>query len=526
MKLKLELVFKDRVGIVSDVSSLLAGEGYSIVCMEVERRHDRSHVHIEADGAGEGAFAALRQRFESMRGLLECREVQTLPAEERENRIKVVLDTIGDGVMSIDGGGRITSINKVAREAYGCAGEDVTERSLTSLRLPDHGLLDCLHGRELHDARRELATPLGRLQFFVTRTPIRDGVGRIIGAVEIARDMREIRKLARTLVDADHVGFDDIVGHHPAIEAAIAFARRVAATDAVIAIRGESGTGKELFARAMHAESGRKGPFVPINCAALPEQLLESELFGYERGAFTGGRREGKPGLFESARGGTVFLDEIGDMPLASQAKILRVMQEQRVRRIGGEAEVPVDARIITATNRPLERMVEDGRFRQDLYYRINVLPMHIPPLRERRGDIPLLANHFLQQLASRIGGAAPAFTDGALARLRSHEWPGNVRELKNVVERAAILAGGAVVDDQFILFSHELGKGVFNAARTASAAGQGDTLKEQVTNFEKKIVEDVVRRAPSIRKAAKILGISHTALLDKMRRHGVILEE
>ncbi len=600
MKLRMECIFRDRVGIVSDLSSLLAGQALSIVSMEVERRPggtasalarpapsvlpgpsgpspspapapsigmDRAFVYLEADSSRDVDRAALFETLGRIPDLLEFRIVDTLPAEERANRFVVLLDNLRDGVLSIDAQGRVTSINKVAREAYGCTGTsglsgpsggtsgigaagtpggtpaaDLSGLPLDALGLPDRGILDCLSGRELVDAKREVATPSGgRLQFFVTRRPIRDGEGRIIGAVEVARDMREIRKLARSITEPTQVTFGDIVGQHPAIGFAISFARRVAATDSIIAIRGESGTGKELFARAIHTVSGRQGPFVPVNCAALPEQLLESELFGYEAGAFTGGRREGKPGLFETARGGTVLLDEIGDMPLASQAKMLRVMQEGSVRRVGGTAEVPVDVRIITATNRTLERLVEEGRFRQDLYYRINVLPIHIPPLKERPEDIAVLAEHFLLGLAARLGGPVRSLSPGALARLAGHHWPGNVRELKNVVERAAILCPDEVVGARFILFAHELEGGLFgesarladgvadtvaDAAALASGHehhGDGEgRLKDMIAVFEKRIISDAVAAAGGVRKAARRLGISHTALLDKLRRHGL----
>ena len=617
MKLRMECIFRDRVGIVSDLSSLLAGQALSIVSMEVERRAgndtpapagsspgaspaaaspgipsatftdpparptsgpvpgpapgsvpsmDRAFVYLEADSPSDVDRAALFETLGRIPDLLEFRIVDTLPAEERANRFLVLLDNLRDGVLSIDAAGRLTSINKVAREAYGCVATcggpatagapgkpggaahaaDLSGLPLDALGLPDRGILDCLSGRELVDAKREVATPSGgRLQFFVTRRPIRDGEGRIIGAVEVARDMREIRKLARSITEPAQVTFGDIVGQHPAIGFAISFARRVATTDSIIAIRGESGTGKELFARAIHTASGRQGPFVPINCAALPEQLLESELFGYEAGAFTGGRREGKPGLFETARGGTVLLDEIGDMPLASQAKMLRVMQEGSVRRVGGTAEVPVDVRIVTATNRTLERLVEEGRFRQDLYYRINVLPIHIPPLKERPEDIAVLAEHFLLGLAARLGGPVRSLSPGALARLAAHHWPGNVRELKNVVERAAILCPDEVVGARFILFAHELEGGLFgesarladgvaDTVADAAALASGQThgpalrqdgegrLKDMIAVFEKRIVADAVAAAGSVRKAARKLGISHTALLAKLRRHGL----
>lgn len=314
-----------------------------------------------------------------------------------------------------------------------------------------------------------------------------------------------------------------IIGRHPAVMRVLALARQVAASKATVLISGESGTGKEMFARFIHAHSGREnGPFVAVNCAALPEHLLESELFGYVGGAFTGGLKDGKAGLFEVAGEGTVFLDEIGDMPLSSQAKLLRVMQDHCVRRIGGSREIPIRARIITATNRNLEKMVEDGSFRQDLYYRINVLPIHIPPLQERPGDIGLLAEHFLFTLASRMGRPAKAIAPEGLAKLRAHHWPGNVRELKNVMDRAAILCPDDVIGERFVILAHELGDRVPGQAAPAVRPEPGQALKTQLDRLEKDILESALKRARSVRQAALTLGLSHTAMLNKIRKHGL----
>jgi transcriptional regulator of aroF, aroG, tyrA and aromatic amino acid transport len=287
-----------------------------------------------------------------------------------------------------------------------------------------------------------------------------------------------------------------------------------------VSIRGASGTGKELFARAIHATSELRGPFVPINCAALPEQLLESELFGYVGGAFTGGRREGKPGLFEVAREGTVFLDEIAEMPAGSQAKILRVIQEKQVRRIGGSEEIPIQTRIITATNRNLEQLVGQKNFRQDLYYRINVLPIHIPPLAERIEDVPLLVEHFLFQLAAKLGKPTPEIAGEAMRKLMRHDWPGNVRELKNVVERAAFLAEEDTIGVPCILFSHEIGQGLQKSPEIISFEHNVRfSLKERIDTYEKRIVMETLQASRSIREAARRLGVSHTALLNKLKK-------
>ncbi len=521
MNLKLELIFKDRVGIVADISTIIAQQGDNIVSMEVVRREDRAHVYLEAENQEqEVRIEEIFENLANVADLIQIRSIDTLPQEERENRFQVVLDNISDGVVSIDREGNVTTINRVARQALDYGDRGVVGSAVRALNLPDFQVLECLEGKKFSNVKKDLITATGRYHFFSTGRPIRDAKGRIIGAVEIARDMQEIKKLARSISDPGKIGFSDIIGRHPAIEAAVGFARKIAGADTVVSIRGGSGTGKELFARAIHSAAKLHGPFVPINCAALPAQLLESELFGYVSGAFTGGRREGKPGLFEVAREGTVFLDEIGEMPSGSQAKILRVIQEKQVRRIGGSKEIPIQTRIITATNRNLEQLVAQKTFRQDLYYRINVLPIHIPPLVERIEDIPLLVEHFLFQLASKLDKPLPGVTKEAMRKLMRHDWPGNVRELKNVVERAAFLSEEDAIDVKSILFSHEIGQGL----QTAPEVKTSDhtlcfSLKEQINTYEKQIVMETLQTSRSIREAARRLGVSHTALLNKLKK-------
>ena len=525
MTLKMELVFKDRVGIVADISAVIARFGINIVSMEVAQQEDRAHVFLEARKGGaavddERLWAELSVLPDSIR----LQYIDIMPQKERENRFRVVLDNISDGVFSIGRDGCITTINRVARKAVGCENRPVVGRDIREIDLPDYTILECLEGRRFNRIKKTIVKENDRYQYLATGRPILDTDGRIIGAVEIAKDMQEIKMLARSIAESDTVSFGDIIGRHPSIIAAIAFAQRIAGSDATVSIRGASGTGKELFARAIHFASGRKGPFVPLNCAALPEQLLESELFGYVGGAFTGGRREGRPGLFECAAGGSVFLDEIGEMPLSSQAKILRVIQDRRVRRMGGSKEIPIDTRIITATHRPLEQLVDDKMFRQDLYYRINVLPIHIPPLGERTEDIPLLVEHFLFQLASRLKKPLQNLSPDAIHRLHRHHWPGNVRELKNVIERAAILCESDVIRPSAIVFSHELGSVCHPSTAGQAPAGRDRpfSLRRVLADYERDLIAKALDRCRSKREAARFLEISHTALLQKIKKHHV----
>ena len=523
MSFKLQLRFKERIGIVADISTLLARRKLNIISMDVIRDEEQAHVFMEIENRHKPlSRAEIRHFLEGIENLEKIRFIDILPQEERANRFRVVLDNIRDGVISIDRKGRITTINEVACKVFGCRAENVLEKSIRKLNLPEYAILQSLEGTTLDNVKQDFITPDGRRYHYITTCkPIRDTLGNIIGAVEIAKDMQEVRKLAQTLSDNGHITFSDIIGNHPTIREAVAFAQKIAATDVTVAIQGASGTGKELFAHAIHSAAGCPGPFIPINCAALPEQLLESELFGYMGGSFTGGLREGKKGLFEKAAQGTVFLDEIAEMPLGSQAKLLRLLQEKAVRPIGGSTEIPINTRIITATNKNLTQQVAQKSFRKDLYYRINVLPIHIPPLKQRVSDIPVLVDHFLFKLLFKLKKKIPALTPAALDKLCRHQWPGNVRELKNVIERAAFLSNNTTIDVEHILFSHELNQpgGVTGAMLSA---GSLRPIREQVGELETQVIHQALEQLGSVRKAAQVLGISHPALLKKMKKYTI----
>jgi transcriptional regulator of aroF, aroG, tyrA and aromatic amino acid transport len=517
----MRLCYKDRIGIVADISKDVADKGLNIVFMEVVRKSGNAIVYMEIEGSARADdITPIVDSIKNTRGLQEINLIDTLPQEEREDRFRVVLDNISDGVVSIDREGKVTTINRVASRAYRCKPEEIVGRGIKNIDLPQYAILECLKGRSLKNVKQNLITSQGRYQYVSTCRPIRDTSGMIVGAVEIAKDLREIQQMCRTFSDPELISFSDIIGKNPAIKAAIAFAQKIAATDAPVALRGDSGTGKELFARAIHMASNRTGAFVPINCAALPDPLLESELFGYVGGAFTGGKANGKAGLFETARDGTVFLDEIGEMSMASQAKLLRLIQEGAVRRIGGSKEIPINTRIITATNKNLERLVEEKAFRKDLYYRVSVLPIHIPPLSQRLDDIPLLVDHFLFQLTSKLGERMPTLTQHALEKLKQHQWPGNIRELKNVIQRAAILCEHGSIDVGSIVFSHEMGHNP--PSMSDGSVTSQSSLKEQVAELEKKIIFNTLKAAKTIRQCGRILKISHPALIKKMKKYNI----
>lgn len=314
-------------------------------------------------------------------------------------------------------------------------------------------------------------------------------------------------------------GFPRIIGESEAIKRAVAETQRVAQTEATVLLLGESGTGKELFALAVHHLSNRRDkPFVAINCAAIPETLIENELFGHERGSFTGAsdRRQGK---FELASDGTVFLDEIGELPLAVQGKLLRAIEEKMIDRIGGRAPVPVNVRVVAATNRDLQGAVENGEFRRDLFFRIAVFPLEIPPLRERGDDIVLLAKHFAAQLGKELRGREASLSETALAALRAHSWPGNVRELENAIERACILTDTMVLQPADLGLVGRIGE-ESESLRAVDLSGTLSEVGQRALRFveRSKILEALKTNSGNKSRTADELGVSYKTLLTKIK--------
>ena len=338
---------------------------------------------------------------------------------------------------------------------------------------------------------------------------------RVARGVDHRRLLHEVREL-RAEQAARHAS-DQIIGDSVALRAAVGLARRVAPTRSTVLITGETGTGKELIAGLIHRGSPRvDGPLVSVNCAALPETLLESELFGHERGAFTGADAR-RIGRFEEANGGTLFLDEIGDMSGATQAKLLRALQEQEFHRLGGTRVLRTDARIVSATNQDLEQAIREGRFREDLFFRLNVIRIHLPPLRERSEDLIALAHHFLQRSVRELGRPIRGFSTDALARLRAHSWPGNVRELHNTIERSVLMAEGSRIraEDLSLLGADGPGQEEWPLYLPA----EGISLRE----VERRLIVEALRRTGYVQKdAAALLGVSRRKLNYMIQRMGI----
>ncbi len=364
------------------------------------------------------------------------------------------------------------------------------------------------------------ATRLGALDFLEKPLSTEKLLLTVDNALKLKRLEEENSQLRQRL------GKHEIIWAGEAMRRVMAQIERVAASESRVCIYGETGTGKELAARTLHEKSPRhNGPFITLNCAAVPAELIESELFGHEKGSFTGAtaRRTGK---FEQAHRGTLFLDEIGDMPLGMQAKLLRVLEECEVERIGGERPVAVDVRVIVATHRDLEQLVAEERFRQDLFHRVYVFPLVLPPLRERREDIPALVAHFAAQVSAQNGWKPMTFAPTAIAALQAYSWPGNVRELRNVVERLMLLAANDEVDADAVALALPHGAGG-TTSWPASTVAAGGTLAQRVGCFEREtILAELERQHQHITKTAKALGLERSHLYKKCQQLGIDLRE
>ena len=453
--------------------------------------------------------------------LNKVKEVRSLIRKDREEkqRVKTVIDMFPDGIIATDRNGDVTMCNPRALNLLNLTEQEVLGKKVYQIADDPTWKEVYEHGIKQTDVLMEYK----KSQFFSTRQPIIEN-GYVIGSVGTLQDLAKIQKLehkyrsTQTLGLIARYGFRDVIGNSALIKEAVEQAKAYAEFDSTILIEGETGTGKEIFAQSIHNTSLRKsGPFVAINCATLSENLLESELFGYEEGAFTGAKRGGKIGLFELAHKGTIFLDEINQIPLQLQGKVLRVIQEKVVLRLGGEKVIPVDVRIIVATNESLKEKINAGTFRGDLYYRINVLNLRLPPLRRHKVDIPLLVDHFLQ-LFVQAHGAVKCTVGEFVDFVSNYDWPGNVRELENYVERYAVLRQKtkAAHPLRFQEFGMESEEGASIGPDAASL-----TLKiDNLGNMEKQSIKHVVGRCGGNKQqAALLLGVSRSSVWSKIRK-------
>ena len=440
---------------------------------------------------------------------------------------KTIIDTLKEGLVVVAPDGTIVAVNPAAEALTGYSAEELIGQSCRILDCTGcviYGQGACERWCKLYEdgsvkAKKCLITDKSRHAVSVVKnaTVLRDAAGRVIGAVEtltdiseIVRQQEEILALRKTLDLNDN--YFGILGKSPAMQQLFEMIQSVSQSDAPVMISGQSGTGKEMVARAIHWASPREGkPFIKVNCAALNENLLESELFGHIKGAYTGADRN-RIGRFEAADGGSIFLDEIGDIPLSTQVKLLRVLEEKEIERVGDHTPIKVDVRVITATNKNLEELIAQGRFREDLYFRVNVFPLAIPPLKDRVDDIPLIIQHFIAQHNLTSGQKIVAMSPEAVARLSSYSWPGNVRELRNAIEYALVLCPGGQIDIQHL--PHKVTTGNICPP-----------LLEPLPARERdELIRTLQQVGGNQSAAARLLGVSRVTIWKRMKKHGIDL--
>ncbi|MEH7392309.1 sigma 54-interacting transcriptional regulator [Bacillus sp. JJ1503] len=420
------------------------------------------------------------------------------------------------GICGIDNEGRIMIYNQAAADFLGVPIDEAIGKMVTDVNPKQPGITRVLTEQSVqHDQLRKV----GQRTAVINRSPIYYE-GNLIGAISSVQDITELQQYEEKIRrQVNNQGLkakwtlENIVAKSKVMQRLIELAKKYAAVDSTLLLQGESGTGKEMLAQGIHMVSSRKqGPFVALNCAALPETLLESELFGYEDGAFTGARKGGKPGLFELAHRGTIFLDEIGELPILLQARLLRVLQEREVMRVGGNKVIPVDVRIIAATNRDLVQQMHEGLFREDLYFRLAVLVLRIPPLRKRGEDIPYLIEAFLREWKKTNHYS---FTDEEIYKLQNYSWPGNVRELRNLMERAfVLLEAGEPLD----IFSPDVW--ISTEQRQANKADSDvPVMAKKEENEEDRITRILEEEKGNIGQAASRLGMHRSTLWRKMKK-------
>ena len=457
------------------------------------------------------------------------RDYLYMQLEEYGITLKYIIGHIREGICAVNNEGVVILWNSFMEERYGIKSDDIVGRPISDF------LEDTICERVLR--RRigisDVYSTYKKQDMYglVHANPIFFG-GEFVGVVCTELDVTEARNLSFELEKTneklkylqDEVKnlsngvFEGILGKSDKIEKAKAIAKQVAKTSSSIFIWGESGTGKEVFSRAIHEQSGRKGAFVPVNCSAIPAELFESEFFGYESGAFTGANKKGKSGIFELAKDGTVFLDEIADLPLNMQAKLLRVLQEKEVRRVGGEKTIKINPRIISATNKDLEKMVKEEKFREDLYYRLNVVEIKIPPLRERKEDIGILLHYFLDEMCRENGKPRMTLSKEAYKILENYRWKGNIRELKNTVENMVVLSDSSIIEKDAIPS--------YIVESAKNSTDDEDYPLDLTSAIEKLEIKNITKALEMSKgnkaKAAKILNIPRTTLYYKLDLYGI----
>ncbi|MCL4440662.1 MAG: sigma 54-interacting transcriptional regulator, partial [Firmicutes bacterium] len=519
-------LFFPTTGLMEVVKDGRAQIGRRLVLNDGTYLTNRTPVIV--DGKVVGAVAVFQDVTEIQK-IIDELTTKNEKIKELKDTLTSILELSSDGIVAVDRDYVITMANESFAGFFNKKVDEIVGKHVKQV----YGNYIFPRAMETGESEYGYVTSLNGHEIIANRVPIKKN-GQIVGALgtvafknisDLYRLNEKIKNLRSQLdfyrdelvrVKRARYTFDQIIGDNKDFAALKKIARRVAHTQSTVLIRGESGTGKELFAQAMYIESRRsEGPFIRVNCAAVPETLLESELFGYKEGAFTGAKKGGQVGKFELAHKGVIFLDEIGDMSLNMQAKVLRVLQEKEIERLGDSRPHHVDVRVIAATNRNLEEMIDRGEFREDLYYRVNVVTLIIPPLRERDGDLDLLIKHFIEKFSRQFGISVDGVDEESRQLLLSHRWPGNIRELENVVERAFNLLEGKIIKKEHLPLYLQ------NAKKHGKVQLGG--LPRLIEEIEKEAILEALERCGGNKlQTAESLGISRAGLYKKMKRYNI----
>lgn len=513
---RFEIITEDKIGMTLAILSQVYSANINLNSLEVFPKK----VCVKIRSIDDNKKRLLIDNLSKLNGVIAINEIELLSYETNERKLHAIINSVEDGIISVNRDFKIEIFNSYCESYFNCKKEDVLGTDIRKLINNNSPIVNLIGRKNNHNDFQFNIESANNKQYITTESLIKDDNDKILGAVISIKDVKKAIQIANIISANNEDVFKDIIGNSPSIERVKELSTLVAKNDSTILLRGESGTGKELFAKAIQNLSNRKNKsFVTLNCAALPDSLIESELFGYEKGSFTGAAEGGKDGLFKEADGGTIFLDEIGELSWAMQAKLLRTLQEKSIRKIGSTKEEKIDVRIIAATNKDLEKMIDNNTFREDLYYRLNVIPIHIPPLRERLDDIPLFVAFFINKLNKKLNkkveGAETEFVD----RLMKHNWPGNVRELQNVIERAMNLCENKLIKAENLIITSHKNISSFQAYEDFN---NNISLKEVIEECEKKTIISALERNKSIRAAAKTLGVSHTTIINKVKKYKI----